>query len=134
MSGKAFLDTNIVVYAFIASDHRAEIAAGLLEAGGTISVQVLNEFASVARRKLGMSWDEVDAALEAVKTLCGTVLPMTVELHAAGLDIARRYGFGIYDALIVAAAIRGRCQTLYSEDMQDGQRIEGLTVRNPFGA
>lgn len=134
MSGKAFLDTNVIVYAFVRDDRRAEVAAGLLEAGGVVSVQVLNEFASVARRKFGMSWEEVGSALAAVRTLCDSVLPVTLDLHEAGLAIAQRHGFSLYDALIVAAAIRGRCETLYSEDMQDGQRIEGLTVRNPFGA
>ena len=60
---------------------------------------------------------------------------MTVEDHDRGVDLAERYGFWVYDAMIVASALLARCATLYSEDMQDGQVIDGcLTIRNPFSS
>lgn len=130
----AFLDTNILVYAF-SQDPRAERARALLDIGGTIGVQSLNEFANVARNKLGMDWGEVDAALGEIRFLCDVGAPVDLDLHESGLAIARRYRLNIFDSLIVAAALRAGCQTLWSEDMQDGLVIETtLTVRNPFTA
>jgi len=132
MSAKPFLDTNIVVYAFASNDPRSEKADALLKAGGAISVQVLNEFVNVLRRKQRRDWDEIDEALGVLKGLLDPPHPLTVEMHEAAIGIARRYGFSIYDSLIVAAALRAGCSTLYSEDLQHGQTIERLTIRNPF--
>ena len=95
--------------------------------------QVLNELASVARRKLGMTWDEIGEALGAIRVLCPSPVPLTIETHEAGLRIAAEYQFHIYDALMAASALEAECTTLYSEDLQDGQIIDGtLTIRNPF--
>ena len=132
MSDRSFFDTTILVYAVSEGDPRAAVAENLLAAGGYISVQVLNEFAAVARRKLKMSWEEIGEALAAVRTLCEPPSPLTVEIHDAGLAIAAQYGYHIYDSLILAAALDGECDTVYSEDMQDGQKIGELTIRNPF--
>ena len=89
MSPKAgeFLDSNILVYAFT-TDPRAAVAQAFLERGGIVSVQVLNEFTNVARRKLGMTWEEVRDSLAAIRTLAGTVLPIDIDTHADGLKIA----------------------------------------------
>lgn len=132
IGGKPFLDTNVIVYAFGANDPRREAAQALLAQGAVTGVQVLNEFVAVARRKLRMDWNEVSAALSALGVLCPSPVPLTIGTHETALEIAQRYGFGIFDALIVAAAMEARCDTLYSEDMQDGQVIEGVTIRNPF--
>ncbi len=134
MSGKKpFLDTNILIYAHIGSrDQRAVIAQQLIEAGGIIGVQQLNEFVSVARRKLKRSWKEVLTALADMRILCPDPIPISVQMHDASLVIAERYGFSIYDSLVIVAALEADCDTLYSEDMQSGQDIEGLTIRNPF--
>jgi predicted nucleic acid-binding protein len=132
MSGRPFFDTMVPIYSVSEGDRRAAVAENLLAAGGHISVQVLNEFTAVARRKLKMSWDEVNDVLAAIRTLCEAAAPVTVETHEAALKIAARYGFQIYDSLIVAAALEAGCDVLYSEDMQDGMRIDGLTIRNPF--
>ena len=132
MNGKVFFDTTILIYAISAGDRRADIAEGLLAAGGNLSVQVLNEFAAVAKRKLKMSWSEVAEALDAVRVLCEPAAPLTVEIHEAALRIAERYGYHLYDALILAAALDAGCAVLYTEDMQDGQKVGGLTIRNPF--
>ena len=133
MSGSAFFDTNVFVYAVVQDDPRSRKAEDLIAEGGTVSVQVLNEFADVARRKAKMPWDEVRFAIENIKALCPDPLPITLDTHREALTIAEKYGYRIYDALIVASALEARCTILYSEDMQDGQIIEKrLTVRNPF--
>ena len=130
---KAFLDTNVLIYAIAKDDPRALRTEELLARGGVISVQVLNEFVSVARCKLQMSWEEVTIALDAIRVLCPVPTPITIETHEAALNIAKQYGCGIYDALITAAAIEAKCSTLCSEGLQDGQTINGrLTIRNPF--
>src|SRR6266699_3762823 len=108
-----FLDTNVLAYAFT-DDPRNQRARGLLEQGCVIGVQVLNEFTNVARRKLGMSWEETCEALTAIRELCTNVVPLSLELHDAALVIARRHDLRIYDALIVAAAFQARCETLWS--------------------
>jgi predicted nucleic acid-binding protein len=129
---REFLDSNILVYAFT-TDQRAAVAQGLLEHGGIISVQGLNEFTNVARRKLAMTWAEVRESLAAIRTLCSTILPIDIETHAEGLRIAEYYGYAMFDALIIAPALRANCSTLWSEDMQDGIVIDGrLRIANPF--
>jgi predicted nucleic acid-binding protein len=133
MPDKPFFDTNILIYAVSEGDSRAARSEQLLAAGGVVSVQVLNEFASVARRKLRMTWSEVKEALLAVRVLCPSPVSLTLETHEAALEVAEEYGYGIYDALISAAALEAGCTTLYSEDFQDGQVIDRtLTIRNPF--
>lgn len=134
MNANAFFDTNVLVYATAKDDARAATAITLLAAGGVVSVQVLNEFATVARRKLKWSWSEVTSALLAFRALVKAPLPVSLKTHEAALVLAQRDGLNFYDALIVASALEARCKTLLSEDMQDGRVIAGsLTIRNPFG-
>jgi predicted nucleic acid-binding protein len=133
MPVKAFFDTNVLIYAVAENDPRNAQAEKLLASGGVLSVQILNEFVSVARRKALMSWREVTAALNAFRVLCPSPLPITVELHEAAIKIAEKHGYNICDALVVATALEAGCATLYSEDLHGGQTIEGqLTIRNPF--
>jgi predicted nucleic acid-binding protein len=132
MSGDCFFDTTVLIYAVARNDPRAAIAEELLGKGGRISVQVLNEFTAVARRKLQMPWNEIVEALTAIRVLCAAPLAVTIQTHDAGLHIARRYGFHICDSLILAAAIEAGCTTLYSEDMQHGQIVGPIAIRNPF--
>jgi predicted nucleic acid-binding protein len=134
MPAEAFFDTSVLVYLLVKDDPRSLVTEGLLTKGGTISVQVLNEFVSVARRKTHMSWEEIEAALADVRFLSKAVVPLTVTTHEAALQIAKRYKFQIYDAQIIAAAIAAGCSILYSEDMQHGQKIGSLTIKNPFRA
>lgn len=127
-----FFDTNVLLYLLSADATKADRVEETLAAGATISVQVLNEFAAVALRKLGMTVAEVRDALEPIMAIC-KVVPITVEIHQRGLQIAERYRFAVYDALIIAAALDAGCSTLYTEDLQDGQVIDDvLTIRNPF--
>jgi predicted nucleic acid-binding protein len=135
MSDRVFFDTNVLIYTIGEHDARTPAAEALLSRGGLISVQVLNELASVARRKLRMSWPEVTEALGAIRTLCPSPIPITAEMHDAAVRLAELHGFHIYDALIVAAALEADCGTLYTEDLQSGQVIDGrLTIHNPFDA
>ena len=128
-----FFDTNVLLYLFSGDDVKAGRAERLLAAGGVVSVQVLNEFASVASRKLTMPWAEIQTVLRDIRRFCKAV-PLTVEAHERGLELAQRYGFSLYDAMVVASALEAGCTTLWSEDFQDGLRVDGvLTIRNPFG-
>ena len=80
-----------------------------------------------------MTWAEVLESLAAIRTLCDTILPIDIETHAEGLRIAEYYGYAMFDALIIASALRANCSTLWSEDMQDGIVIDGrLRIANPF--
>ena len=132
--GDSFFDTNVLLYLLSADTAKADRAEEVLALGGTISVQVLNEFAALASRKLRMSWREVREVLAQIRAVC-TVVPVTIETHEQALRIAERYGLSIYDALIVSAALLAGCKTLHSEDMQHGQVIERrLTISNPSAA
>jgi len=133
MPVKAFFDTNVLIYALAENDPRSAQAEELLASGGVLSVQILNEFIFVTRRKILMSWSDVTEALDAFRVLCPSPLPITIEIHEAALKIAEKHGYNIYDALVIAAALQAGCTTLYSEDLHDGQTIDGqLTIRNPF--
>lgn len=106
-----FFDTNLLLYLFSSSPEKADTVETLLSEGGTISVQVLNEFAAVARRKLQMTFAEIS---EIADTLTQTlkVVPLTLEIHRRGLQLAERYGYSVYDAMILAAAFGERLQTV----------------------
>lgn len=129
-----FADTNVLLYLLSADAAKADRAEALLAARVTVSVQVLNEFASVARRKLAMPWAEIADVLGLMRAGCA-VRPLTLTTHEGALDLVQRHALAWYDALIVASAIEAGCATLYSEDMQDGLRVgKALTIRNPFAA
>ena len=129
-----FLDSNVLVYAFT-EDPRTVTARALLARGCTISIQGLNEFTNVARRRLGKSWDEIHDALAVIRNLCPTIFLIDLDTHETGLRLAERHGFAFFDALMIAAALRAGSTTLWSEDMQDGMRIDGkLRIANPFHA
>ncbi|MGH9504145.1 MAG: PIN domain-containing protein [Terriglobales bacterium] len=133
MPAREFLDTNVLVYAVAKNDPRTSAAEALLAQGGMVSLQSLNEFVSVARRKLGMPWKEVNEVLDLICVLCPDPVPISLDTHRLALTIAEKYGYNIYDALIASAAVESGCKTLYSEDLQDGQIINRqLTIRNPF--
>jgi predicted nucleic acid-binding protein len=130
----SFFDSNVLLYATSGEVAKADRAEQLIRAGGTISVQVLNEIANVTRRKLRYSWSQTNTLLLQVRELLA-VVPVTVAIYEAGIRLAERYGLSVYDAMIVAAALSSGCGTLWSEDMQDGLAVEGrLTIVNPFRA
>ena len=128
----SFLDTNVLLYQLSNDPGKAERAEALVREGGTISVQVLNELANVARRKIGLAWTEVQALTDTLRALLN-VVPLDADMHAHGLRLCERNGFSVYDGMIVAAALSAGCDTLWSEDMHAGLKVEGsLTIRNPF--
>ena len=131
-SSNSFLDTNVLIYTFSDDPAKAERAAEALAAGGSISVQVLNEFVNVCRKKLKLDWKEIEERLAVVRTLVNEVVPVTIDVHEKAVELAQDYGFSFYDALIVAAAIELNCTELLTEDMQDGRVGANLTIRNPF--
>ena len=129
-----FFDSNVILYFALSRDAKAVRAEQLVAQGGVISVQVLNECANVLRLKRGQSWPNIQDFLS---ELCVRldVVPITIDIHQTGLRLAERYGFSIYDSFIVAAALHADCETLWSEDMQDGLLVEGrLRISNPFKA
>ena len=127
----AFFDTNILIYAQ-QEGIKPEAARKVMSLGGTVSIQVLNEFAAVCRRKMRHGWTEIEEAIEDVLALVARPVPLTIETHRAALALARDHNLSFYDALIVASALEASCDTLYSEDLQNGRAIGGLTIRNPF--
>lgn len=131
MTGR-FFDTNIFVYLASADARKADIAQDLLAQGGTVSVQVLNELANVARRKMGLSWTETQDFLSMIRAFV-TVEPLNLQTHELGLALAERHNLSVYDAMIVAAGLVAGCDTLLSEDMQDGFiAASQMTIINPF--
>ena len=129
---ETFIDTNVLIYLMSSDEIKATRAEQIMEAGDVISIQVLNEFTSVARRKLLMSWDEIREFTWIVRAIC-TVENLSDSIYDLGCQLAERYSIGVYDAMIVASALNGGCTTLFSEDMQDGLIIEKkLTISNPF--
>lgn len=128
---RTFLDTNILIYAQ-SSGAKSEVARQAILAGGVISVQVLNEFASVLRRKFGFEWDVIIEALADLQTALDPVRPISIETHTQAVSLARSHGFSFYDSLIVASALEAGCGILLTEDLQAGRRIADLTIVNPF--
>jgi predicted nucleic acid-binding protein len=134
MPARAFIDTNVVIYALGANSAKTSLAAPLFADNPTISTQVLSETANVALKRLALPLAETRKLLMTLESLCRVELIVPATLHRA-LDIAGRYGFSWYDSLIVATALEAGCTTLYTEDLHHGQVIDGrLTVTNPFSA
>jgi len=130
----SFFDTNVLIYIASSDPMKADRAEAIVGGGGAISVQILNELANVARRKMRMSWQDTHAFLSLLRGLLN-VHAIAVETHEAGLALAERYNLSIYDAMIAASALDADCDTLWSEDMQHGMVIESrLRIVNPFRA
>lgn len=132
-AGDRFIDTNVLLCLLSGDPQKADRAEVEVSAGGIVSVQVLNEFASVAHRKLRMRVAEIREVIDAVRAVC-KVVPVESSTHDLGLRLVEAYRISVYDAMIVAAALLAGCRTLVSEDLQHGQVFERtLKIRNPFG-
>lgn len=133
MSGKIFLDTNIVVYLYSGDEPAKQAAAlALIEQNPFISTQVLSELANTMSRKFALPYDVVAQAVAEVRDACA-VTAVTPDTIVQALNLAKKYQYSYYDSLILAAALSAGCETLATEDMQHGQVIEGaLTIHNPF--
>jgi predicted nucleic acid-binding protein len=141
MSDRYFLDTNVFVYCFDESNRRKHqkandlVLGALRERSGLISSQVIQEFLNVATRKFTkpMTGPESRAYLQTVLApLCEVFA--SVSLYEQALSIQSETNYSFYDSLMIAAAIEGRCRYLYSEDLQSGHTIRGLTIKNPFAS
>jgi predicted nucleic acid-binding protein len=139
MSGRFFLDTNIFAYTFNGSAPvKARKATQLIRRAadtgeGIISYQVVQEFFNVALKRFAQPMSVAEAEQYLI-----TVLRPLLAVHSSAaiyfeaLRIAEKRRMSWYDSLIVAAALEGECETLYSEDFQNGQKIGGLKIENPF--
>ncbi|SEF39750.1 PIN domain-containing protein [Nitrosomonas ureae] len=138
MNGE-FIDTNIFIYLFDETDDRKRAIANQLiqqaleTRGACISYQVIQETLNVVTCKLPspMSAGNAQRFLEQVLIPLWQVMPAP-PLYQRSLVLQQRYGFSFYDALIVAAALESGCIRLYTEDLQHGQKIDGLLIENPF--
>lgn len=137
MSAEAFIDSNVLVYLFDksapAKRGRAEslVEDAMSVGSACISHQVVQECLNVAIRKFAASPEQANQFLSDVLLPLWKINP-TSALFAEALGLRARFRFGFYDSLIVAAALQANCTTLYSEDLQHNQRIEQLTIVNPF--
>ena len=134
MSGKNFLDTNIVVYLYSGDEPEKQATALQLteQNDPIISTQVLSELANTLSRKFALPFDVVAQAVAEVQEACA-VLPVMPETISQALALAKKYQYSYYDSLILASALSAGCSTLFTEDMQHGQVIENLlTINNPF--
>jgi predicted nucleic acid-binding protein len=131
MATDAFFDTNVLVYLAVSEPAKARRARESLANGGVISVQVLNEFISVVRRRHALGWEEIRELLAGFRNRFG-VEPLRQATQERAIEIAEAYRLDIHDATIVASAEHAGCTTLFTEDMQDGQVIAGLTIRDPL--
>ncbi len=132
MPAKAFIDTNVIIYSLGSNSTKTALAAPLFADHPTISTQVLSETANVALKKLAMPLSETGKLLAMLEATCRVEIVTPATMHRA-LDVSGRYGFSWFESLIVASALEAGCDTLYTEDLQHGQVIEGkLTVTNPF--
>jgi predicted nucleic acid-binding protein len=128
----SFIDTNVLLYIASGEPAKADRAEAILSDGGVISVQVLNEVANVARRKMRLNWPDTRSFLSTLRSLL-KVQPVTLQTHESGLALAERYKLSTYDAMIAASALEAECAILWSEDMQHGMVIDdGLRIVNPF--
>ena len=133
------MDTNLFIYQLEALDERKSATAdriirkGIETHDACISFQVVQECLNTVLRKAEIPLDKEQTRtyLEKVLMPLWRVSP-SLALYNRALDIQSRYRFGFYDSLIIASALDAGCRRLYSEDLQDGQRIEGLIVENPF--
>ena len=128
---ESFIDTNVLVYLVSGNASRAHRAEEIVAAGGVVSVQVLNEVASVASRKLRFTVAEIRELTTVIRAAC-RVVALSEETHDLGMEFAERHSLSIYDAMILASAQLAGCAVVLSENLQDGQRLSSLRIRNPF--
>lgn len=138
MTVRCFVDSNVFVYADDRSagakrDRARELIREVMGARtGVLSLQVLQEYFAVTTKKLGISAAAARRRIEVLSRL--DVVILGVEDVLAAVDLHRLHGFAIWDALVIRAALNAGCRILYSEDLQEGRRIDGLEVVNPFRA
>jgi predicted nucleic acid-binding protein len=136
MTARCFVDSNVLAYSddegsSLKRDRARELLREVIRSKtGVLSLQVLQEYFSVSTKKLGLSGDDARQRIELFSQL--DVVILGVQDLLAAIDLHRLHRFSIWDALVIRAALNGGCRILYSEDLQDGRRIGGLEIVNPF--
>lgn len=139
MKGRVFLDTNIFIYSFDASSPTKQATARKLiqdhlrNRTGVISFQVVQEFFNVACKRFPAFVASPDAELY----FTGVLRPLltihsSAGLYSEALRIQQRYKISWYDSIILAAASEANCSVICTEDLQDGAKLNGILVKNPF--
>ncbi|MBF0353210.1 MAG: PIN domain-containing protein [SAR324 cluster bacterium] len=135
MNGKAFFDTNIILYLYSEDEpekQRASIKIATTYLFPTISTQVINELTNILFRKMQVKWDIIEEVITEVEQAF-TIEVVTISVIRMACNIAKRYQYSYYDSVIIASALSCGCTLLISEDMQHGQIIENqLRIMNPF--
>ena len=134
MPDKVFIDTNVLIYGYSEDepDKRQRVIDCVRSGEAWISTQVLNETINVLKRKFSLSYSQIRDAVQEVSKGFPIIL-VSVNTIEMALNLAERYQYSYFDSLILASALEAGCQILYSEDLQDGQRIENqLMIVNPF--
>lgn len=132
VSDRVATDSNILLYLHDKSDKRKrDIAKNILSDNPKISTQVISEFINVARRQLELSKADIVAYCADLLRDC-EIIQVSCDTLTEAAVLIQRYDFQIFDSIIVAAALRGNCTILYSEDMQHDLKVESLTIINPF--
>jgi predicted nucleic acid-binding protein len=134
MSGKAFFDTNILIYLYSGDEPEKRDRSRVLvaETSGVISLQVINELANVLHRKFHIEYIFIAPVVGEMKDSF-LIMDVTIETVRSALALGVKYKYSYFDSLIIASAMEAGCSVIYSEDMQHGQVIEGeLTIQNPF--
>ena len=135
---KAFLDTNIIIYAYDTSagdkhQKARDLLAGLWESGlGMVSTQVLQEFYVTVTRKIPKPLDLATARDIIADFLTWDVVLNDGDAILKAIDVQEKHGFSFWDSMVIAAAISGGASVLLTEDLSDGQKIGGVEIRNPF--
>lgn len=131
---RAFIDTNVFVYLYSTSETAKQSRAYdvICMHDCMTSIQVLTEFASVCTRKLDMPATMIDIALETIHKRYCFVCDVSMDLLSRALTVRERYGYSYYDSIVIASAIKYRCRYLFTEDMRDGQVLDGVEIVNIF--
>ena len=135
MSDRAFLDTNILIYFYSEDDERRRNAAhsALNTHDCVTSIQAMNESSNVWLRKFNWSASKIKEPLDNIEMVCDEVLPIYRNTINEALSLKERYGYSFFDCLMLASALNGNCQIIFTEDMGDGQIInDTLRIVNPF--
>ncbi len=134
MNGRAFIDNNVIVYGYSRLElmKREKALSIVLEPDAATSIQVLNEFSNVMRKKFKEPYSMIRLAVEEI--IAGLeIFPIDVSTIQSAIDLGESHGYSHYDSLILATALQNGCTKLYSEDFHDGQLINGtLKIINPF--
>jgi len=135
MQGKVFLDTNVIIYLFSIKDEAKKARAFdvINENNCVTSIQAINESTNVWLKKFGMNSKTIASLLESIELICDDILSVQRETIESAILLHERYGFSYFDCLMLASALEGDCDIIFTEDMNNGQVInETLKIVNPF--